>query len=77
MLGRTLWNRSSDPPTALSLSIEGGQVSCPARGVVDLERCFMCPAFEGTREGATERLLCRPERDPAGVATLDETWRLD
>jgi hypothetical protein len=77
MLGRSLWTRTTDPSSAMSRPIEGGQISCPIRGVVDIERCFMCPAFDGIREGTTERLLCRPERDPSGLAALDEVWQPD
>lgn len=57
--------------------IAGGEVACPIRGVVDLERCFICPGFEGLHEGTRERLICRPERDVAGWAQADETWDID
>ena len=57
--------------------IEAGQVACPIHGIVDLERCFGCPGFEGIREGTTERLVCRPDRDVAAWATADETWEID
>ena len=77
MLGRSQSTRTADRRAAMGRVIEGGQVSCPIRGVVDLERCFMCPAFEGIQEGTTEQLVCRPERDLAGLATLEERWRLD
>jgi hypothetical protein len=56
--------------------IEGGQVSCPIRGVVDIERCFLCEAFDGIQEGMPERLMCRPERDIAGVRMVEEPWEL-
>ena len=77
MRGRTLWSRPAEPSTARGRLIEGGQVSCPNRGVVDIERCFMCPAFDGIHEGTTERLVCRPERDTTGLSLLAEPLPLE
>ena len=77
MCARTLWPGTAEASPAIGRLIEGGQVSCPIRGVVDIERCFMCPGFEGIQEGTAERLVCRPERDVAGAGALDESWALD
>ena len=43
------------------LAVRNGRVSCPGRGVVDVETCFACPRFRGFREGTTEDLVCAYE----------------
>ena len=43
-------------------AIEAGQVVCPHRGVVDVEDCWICPAYRGLSSGPSEGLLCAPER---------------
>ena len=77
MLGRSVVTRKAGASPAMGRLIEGGQVSCPIRGVVDIERCFICPAFDGIQEGTPERLVCRPDQDVAGVRMADESWDLD
>jgi hypothetical protein len=77
MLSRSVHDRGHDPSTSMGRILEGGQVSCPIRGVVDVERCFMCEAFEGIQEGTPERLVCRPERDVEGAAMLEATLLRD
>ena len=76
---RSLWTTDRRWPIreGWGHDIEGGQVACPIRGVVDLERCFMCPGFDGLREGTPERLMCRPDRDAAGWKLAEETWALE
>lgn len=43
------------------LAIEGGQVVCPRRGIVDLEMCWVCPAYRGLTTGQREGLICGTE----------------
>jgi len=45
----------------LVLAVETGQVVCPRRGVVDLEACWMCPAYRGLTTGAREGVICGTE----------------
>jgi hypothetical protein len=45
----------------LVLAVEAGQVVCPRRGVVDLEACWMCPAYRGLTTGAREGVICGTE----------------
>ena len=44
------------------LAIEAGQVVCPHRGIVDLERCWMCPAYVGLSTSRIEGVICRADR---------------
>lgn len=48
-------------------AIEAGQVVCPNRGVMDVEECWVCPAYRGLRTGLMEGLVCSPDR----VASLN------
>jgi hypothetical protein len=41
------------------LSVEAGQVVCPRRGLVDVERCWVCPAYDGWRFADGEAVACR------------------
>ena len=43
-------------------TIEAGQVVCPNRGVMDVEDCWVCPAYRGLSTGPTEGLVCAPDR---------------
>ena len=45
----------------LVLAVEAGQVVCPRRGVVDLESCWMCPAYGGLTAAASEGVICGME----------------
>jgi hypothetical protein len=54
------------------LIVRNGRVSCPGRGVVDLEVCFDCPRFRGFREGTSEDLICAYEAIP-GLPGYDMT----
>lgn len=49
------------PPRERVLAIEAGQVVCPRRGIVDLERCWVCPAYRGLTTGRREGLICGTE----------------
>lgn len=62
------------------LAVEGGQVVCPRRGIVDLEVCWSCPAYRGLTTGLREGLICGTEpaflsiaaRWPVGHLAADE-----
>jgi hypothetical protein len=41
------------------LSVEAGQVVCPRRGLVDIETCWTCPAYDGWRFADGEAVACR------------------
>lgn len=41
------------------LAVEAGQVVCPRRGIVDLERCWVCPAYDGLSSGRIEGVVCK------------------
>lgn len=64
------------------LAIEAGQVVCPRRGIVDLESCWICPAYRGLTTGHTEGLICGTEpvflpmaaRWPAAQLGTDDRW---
>jgi hypothetical protein len=43
------------------LAIEAGQVVCPRRGIVDIERCWACPAYRGGAPGIADGLVCATE----------------
>lgn len=49
------------PPRTRILAVEGGQVVCPRRGIIDLEVCWTCPAYRGLTTGSTEGLICGTE----------------
>jgi hypothetical protein len=49
------------------LAVEAGQVVCPRRGIVDLERCWNCPDYDGLSGGRIEGVVCRA--DPSGFDT--------
>jgi hypothetical protein len=49
------------PPRARVLAVEGGQVVCPRRGIVDLEMCWDCPAYRGLTTGSREGVICGTE----------------
>ena len=41
------------------LEVQDGQVVCPRRGIVDMERCWVCPAYDGLSGGRLEGVVCR------------------
>lgn len=43
------------------LTVEAGQVMCPLRGMVDIEDCWVCPAYQGLTGGQVEGLACSGE----------------
>lgn len=58
MDARSRRERGSRPAGHRALAIEEGNVACPRRGVVDLDRCFRCRDYAGLEEGPVERLVC-------------------
>ena len=48
-----------------TLAVENGQVVCPRRGVVDIERCWACPAYRGLSTGPIEMVVCGATFGPA------------
>jgi hypothetical protein len=49
-----------------TLVVEAGQVMCPRTGIVDLERCWICPSYDGFSTGPVEGVVCKgsPGLDP-------------
>lgn len=41
------------------LAVEAGQVVCPRQGIVDMERCWVCPAYDGLSAGWIEGVVCK------------------
>ena len=41
------------------LEVEAGQVVCPRQGIVDMERCWVCPAYDGLSAGRIEGVVCK------------------
>jgi len=41
------------------LVVEAGRVVCPRQGIVDLERCWVCPAYDGLSAGWIEGVACK------------------
>jgi hypothetical protein len=62
--------RDGSDGTRRSLEIEGGQVVCPRRGIVDIERCWTCRDYRGLGTGRTEGLLCAAST----ASILDSLW---
>jgi hypothetical protein len=58
------------PRRERALAIEAGQVVCPRRGIVDLEMCWVCPAYRGLSTGPREGLICDTEPVFLSIATL-------
>ncbi len=41
------------------LVVEAGQVVCPRRGLIGVELCWACPAYDGLSTGRYEGVVCR------------------
>jgi hypothetical protein len=41
-----------------TLAVEDGEVVCPRQGIVDLELCWVCPAYGGLSEGRVQGIIC-------------------
>jgi hypothetical protein len=59
---KTLGSPHIRRPHERTLAVEAGQVVCPRRGVVDIEDCWVCPAYGGLSSSHIEGLICRAER---------------
>jgi hypothetical protein len=55
------------------LAVEAGQVVCPHHGAVDLERCWVCPAYDGLSTGRLEGVVCRADLGDASVGLRSTT----
>lgn len=56
--------RTHRPPRRMNeriLTVEEGQVMCPRRGIVDIEDCWICPAYRGLAGGQVEGVACSTE----------------
>lgn len=49
------------PPRTRVLAVDRGEVVCPRRGIIDLERCWECPAYRGLTTGRREGVICDTE----------------
>ena len=47
-----------EPSRHRTLAVEDGEVVCPRQGVVDLERCWACPAYGGLSGGRRQGVIC-------------------
>lgn len=61
--------RSSQRSNERLLAVEGGQVVCPRRGMVDIEDCWICPAYRGLGGGSVEGVFCSTEPTITRFAT--------
>jgi len=43
------------------LTVEAGQVVCPRQGIIDIEQCWVCPAYRGGAPGVVDGLVCATE----------------
>lgn len=59
-----------DPSRGRVLPVESGQVVCPRRGVVDLERCWTCSAYAGLSTTRLEGVICRADLGDLTVGIL-------
>ena len=48
-------------PRERVLAVDAGQVVCPRRGIVDLDLCWVCPAYRGLSTGRREGVICGTE----------------
>ena len=42
-----------------TLAVEEGQVVCPRQGMVDMERCWACPTYDGLSTGRIQGVVCK------------------
>jgi hypothetical protein len=49
------------------LTVEAGQVVCPRQGIVDLERCWACPDYDGLSGGRAEGVVCKADLEDVVV----------
>jgi len=58
---KSLYSPRTRPSRERVLAVEEGQVVCPRRGIVDLELCWTCPAYQGLTTTAREGVICATE----------------
>lgn len=59
------------PRRERTLIVEAGQVMCPRVGVVDVERCWVCPFYDGFSAGPVEGVVCTALRRPNEYELLE------
>ncbi len=47
-----------EPSRYRTLAVEDGEVVCPRQGIVDLELCWICPAYSGLSGGWVQGVIC-------------------
>ena len=52
---------AKEPSEHRVLAVEAGQVVCPRQGIVDMERCWVCPAYDGLSAGRVEGVVCKAD----------------
>jgi len=55
-----------------TLAVEAGQVVCPRQGIVDVERCWVCPAYGGLSAGRIEGVVCMASLADVSLHPLPE-----
>jgi hypothetical protein len=50
---------AKEPNTYRTLAVEAGQVMCPRQGIVDVDRCWSCPAYDSLSSGWIEGVVCK------------------
>ena len=55
------------------LAVDEGQVMCPRSGIVDIEGCWICPAYSGLSGGSIEGLVCSFEFGRTPIALRSAT----
>ncbi len=64
MRARPVDAEGSDLPER-ALRVERGEVMCPRRGPVDIERCWVCREYRGMADAHVEWLVCGLTDDAA------------
>ena len=52
------------------LEVQDGHVVCPRQGTVDLEQCWVCPAYDGLSGGRLEGVVCKANPTELTVSAL-------
>lgn len=60
-------------PLERALRVERGEVMCPRRGPVDIERCWVCREYRGMADTHVEWLVCGLTDD----AVASGFWAID
>jgi hypothetical protein len=62
-----LYRRTRSRSHERTLVVEAGQVVCPRRGLIDIELCWACPAYDGLSTGRFEGVVCRSSVTPEPI----------